>query len=175
MENCITEGMDRVLAYRNYLAALDHLDELLYSPETKEKEDFLQGIKNEVTYLCDDVMPSEKDKDYHCLVKHLATAYEACREIAKATQSDLDRYRAESTQRLLYQCLEKLWGCKLINCARCGKKDNESRGIQEESLGSIASTFNSGLTRDTIQGGSLHREPLILGREAFSDGGEKPF
>lgn len=171
----MNEDLDRLLAYRNFLAAEDHLDELLYSPSTSEEKAFLQGIKNEIVYMRDDVMPAEVNKEYHCLVKHLATAYEACREVAKATQSDLDVYRAEGAQKILLRCLERLWGRKVITCERCGKEDSESRGIQEESLGDIASTFNSGLTRDTIQGGSLHREPLILGREAFSDGGEKPF
>lgn len=172
----MNEDLDRLLAYRSFLAAEDHVSELLYSPESAEQKAYLQGVKNELEYLRDDVMPAEVNKEYHCLVKHLATAYEACREVAKATHDELDEYRAEATQRLLIGLLEKLWGRKIVTCERCGvKEDDESRGIQEEGIGDIAATFNSGLTRDTIQGGSLHREPLILGRETFSDGGEKPF
>ena len=104
----MNEDLDRLLAYRNFLAAEDHLDELLYSPASSEEQTFLTGLKNEIEYLRDDVMPKETDKNYHCVVKHLSTAYEACREVAKATHDELDINRANACRGLLNTVLEKL-------------------------------------------------------------------
>lgn len=116
----MNESLDRLLAYRNFLAAEDHLEELYYDAASEDEQKFLEGIKNEVEYLRDDVMPAEVDKKYHCLVKHIATAYEACREVSKATHDELDLQRTKATQSLLRQLLERLWDRKVITCERCG-------------------------------------------------------
>lgn len=114
----MNEDLDRLLAYRNFLAAEDHLDELIGGIHSQEEGNFLMGIKNEIEFLRDDVMPKEVDKDYHCVVKHVATAYEACREVAKATHDELDINRARATRDLLIGLLEKLWGRRIITCER---------------------------------------------------------
>lgn len=148
----MNEDLDRLLAYRNFLAAEDHLDELLYSPASSEEQSFLTGLKNEIEYLRDDVMPKETNKDYHCVVKHLSTAYEACREVAKATHDELDINRANACRGLLNTVLEKLWGRKIITCERC--KDGR---IQEESAGDTAEAIDDGFTGRSVQGISPDR------------------
>lgn len=147
------EDLDRLLAYRNFLAAEDHLDELLYSPASSEELTFLTGLKNEIEYLRDDVMPTEVNKDYHCVVKHLSVAYEACREVAKATHDDLDINRANACRGLLNTVLEKLWGREITKCERCKLHG----GIQEESAGDTAETINDGFTGRGVQGISTDR------------------
>lgn len=148
------EDLDRLLAYRNFLAAEDHLDELLYSPESSEEQSFLTGIKNEIEFLRDDVMPKEINRDFHCVVKHLSTAYEACREVAKATHEDLDINRANACRGILISVLERLWGRKIITCERC----HLHGGIQEESSGDTPTAFVDGLTRDSLSADSFSRE-----------------
>lgn len=145
------ESMDRVLAYRNFLAAEDHLDEIISQATSSDERAELLGIKWNIIYLRDDVMPKEVDKRFHCLAKHLATAYEACREVAKATNDELDVRRAETCQLLLTQTLEKLWGRKITTCERCGVKEDNGR-LQKESSGSATSTADDGLTGISIQG-----------------------
>lgn len=145
------ESMDRVLAYRNFLAAEDHLDELISKAVSSDERAELLGIKWNIVYLRDDVMPKEIDKRFHCLVKHLATAYEACREVAKVTNSELDVQRAETCQLLLVQALEKLWGRKITTCERCGVKEDNG-GLQEESAGDSTSSVDDGITGVSIQG-----------------------
>ena len=166
----MNEDLDRLLAYRNYLAAEDHLDELLSGVHTLEEERFLEGVKNEIEYLRDDVMPKEVNKDFHCVVKHVATAYEACREVAKATHDELDINRARATRDLLITLLEKLWDRKVITCERC--KD-ATRGIQTEGSGDTPETFDDGFTGNGIQGISDNREPSILGRETGDPFGDE--
>ena len=162
----MNEDLDRLLAYRNFLAAEDHLDELLYAPGTKEQEVFLTGLKNEIEYLRDDVMPKETDKDFHCIAKHLSLAYEACREVAKATHDELDINRANACRGLLTTVLEKLWGRKVITCERCGKKEEDAiRGIQNEDSGSASEALDDGLTRGSVQGSSFHRGDVVFGSE----------
>ena len=176
------EDLDRLLAYRNFLAAEDHLDELLYSPATSDEQSFLTGLKNEIEYLRDDVMPKETNSDYHCVVKHLSLAYEACREVAKATHEDLDINRANACRGLLTTTLEKLWGREITKCERCKLYG----GIQEESAGDSTEAFDDGFTGRGVQGNSTDRifgisssetgdpfggevdgtEPNLAGREA---------
>ncbi len=155
------EDLDRLLAYRNFLAAEDHLDELLYSPATSEEQSFLTGLKNEIEYMRDDVMPREVNKDFHCIVKHLSIAYEACREVAKATHDELDINRANACRGLLNTVLEKLWGRKITTCERC--KDGR---IQEEGSGDSAEAIDDGLTGRGVQGNSTDRIFGISSSEA---------
>lgn len=178
----MNEDLDRLLAYRNFLAAEDHIDELLYSPSSSEEQALLTGLKNEIEYLRDGVMPKETDKNYHCVVKHLSTAYEACREVAKATHNELDINRANACRGLLNAVLEKLWGREITKCERCKFYGR----IQEKSADDSAETFDDGFTGRGIQGNSTDRifgissseagyysgneangtEPNIAGREA---------
>lgn len=162
----MNEDLDRLLAYRNFLAAEDHLDELIGGIHSKEEGSFLMGIKNEIEYLRDDVMPKEVNKDYHCVVKHVATAYEACREVAKATHDELDINRARATRELLIGLLERLWGRRIITCERC--KD-AARRVQAESAGDSAETTDDGLTRDGVQRVGDDRIVSVFGSEASYD------
>ena len=166
----MNEDLDRLLAYRNFLAAEDHLDELLGGTVPHEMESYLMGVKNEIEYLRDDVMPKEANKDFHCLVKHVATAYEACREVAKATHYELDINRANATRDLLMSLLEKLWDRKVIKCERC--KD-ATRGIQDEGAGSASEASDDGLSRGSVQGSSYHRGDVVFGREASDYPGDE--
>jgi hypothetical protein len=160
------ESMDRVLAYRNFLAAEDHLDELLSQASSSDERAILNGIKWNIIYLRDDVMPKEVNKDYHCVVKHVATAYEACREVAKATHDELDINRARATRDLLIGLLERLWGRRIITCERC--KD-AARRVQAESAGDSTETTDDGLARDSIQRVGDDRVISIFGSEAVHD------
>lgn len=162
----MNEDLDRLLAYRNFLAAEDHLDELIGGIHSQEEGNFLMGIKNEIEFLRDDVMPKEVNKDYHCVVKHVATAYEACREVAKATHNELDINRARATRDLLIGLLERLWGRRIITCERC--KD-AARRVQAESAGDSTKTTDDGLTRDSIQRVGDDRVISIFGSEAVND------
>lgn len=164
------EDLDRLLAYRNFLAAEDHLDELLGGVVSIKEETMFTGIKNEIEYLRDDVMPKEVNKDFHCLVKHIATAYEACREVAKATHDELDINRAKATRDLLTSLLEQLWGRQITKCERC--KD-ATRGIQDEGAGSAPETSDDGLTGGSLQGSSFHRSDVVFGREASDYPGDE--
>lgn len=170
----MNEDLDRLLAYRNFLAAEDHLDELLYGPKTIEEEAFLTGLKNEIEYLRDDVMPKEVDKNFHCVVKHLSLAYEACREVAKATHEDLDINRANACREILITVLEKLWGRKIVTCERCGvKEENGTGGIQEENTRSFVDTTLDGLTRESVQRVGSDRIYGLYSSEASSLDGDE--
>lgn len=160
------EDLDRLLAYRNFLAAEDHLDELLYSPESSEEQSFLTGIKNEIEYLRDDVMPKEVNQDFHCVVKHLSTAYEACREVAKATHETIDIDRANACRGLLNTVLERLWGRKIITCERCKLHGENNGRIQEEGSRDTAEAFVDGLTGNGISGVSSDRIISVPSSEA---------
>ena len=159
----MSEDLDRLLAYRNFLAAEDHLDELLGGVHSTEEESFLTGIKNEVEYLRDDIMPKEVNKDFHCVVKHIATAYEACREVAKATHEDLDIERAKAVRSLLVTLLEKLWDRKIVTCERC--MNYEPRGVQTEDSGDIIVSTFDGLSGDSLQRVSNDRIYGLYSRE----------
>lgn len=167
----MSEDLDRLLAYRNFLAAEDHLDELLGGVHSIEEESFLTGIKNEVEYLRDDIMPKEVNKDFHCVVKHIATAYEACREVAKATHEDLDIERAKAVRSLLVTLLEKLWDRKIVTCERC--MNYEPRGIQTEDSGDIIVSTFDGFSGKPIQGVGDNRVDGLYGREAVSYSGSQ--
>ena len=178
----MNEDIDRLLAYRNFLAAEDHLDELLSDPTyTASDRSLLTALKYEIEFLRDNVMPEERNKHFHCLVKHLSLAYEATREIAKATHKELDAARANATRSLLNAALEELWGRKIINCERCGVKeedaiatDTEPEGISGTDGSSDADPTDDGLSGDLIQGVSSDREPSVPSGKATGSGGAKP-
>lgn len=166
------EDLDRLLAYRNFLAAEDHLDELLYSPASSEEESFLTGLKNEIEFLRDDVMPKEDNKEFHCIVKHLSVAYEACREVAKATHHELDINRANACRGLLTTVLERLWGRKVVTCERCGVKDGP-RAIQDEDTGDSTEAIIDGLTGGSLQGDGGYRIYGVSGGKTGHASGDK--
>lgn len=115
---------DRLLAYRNLLCAEDHLHELISDAEDSESVFALKGMLAQIENIRDEVMPTEADSRYHCLAKHLSLAYEAMREVVKTASRDdsmkpHDIYNRNMLGLLLHECLEKLWGRKIIKCERC--------------------------------------------------------
>lgn len=135
------EEMDRLLVYRNLLAAEDHCDEIIYGDKDMDTKYFVEGIKSETEVARDMIMPKEENKDFHCLVKHYAAAYEAAREVFKISKKDEDRIVMMMCHDILSACLERLWGHKLVTCDRCGAKEEDgSVGIQKEDSGSSTST-----------------------------------
>lgn len=168
------ETMDRYLCYRNLLALEDHILELLMSPEDSEERELLLGFLNEVRYNRDDVLPDEKNKKYHCVVKHLSTAYEAALEVAKATQEDIDFCRAEVLRSMLYDAISKCLDRKVIVCERCGvKEENGTRGVQTENTRSFIDSAFDGLTRDSVQRVSPDRVHGLYSRETSSSDGDE--
>lgn len=113
------ESMDRVLVYRNLLAAEDHLDEVKDKLTTKDKLDWVKQEKSAIETIRDQVMPEEADSDFHCYVKHLAIAYEGQREVAKATQSESDIELADMLRTFLRRGLSMLWDAEIEICGRC--------------------------------------------------------
>ena len=168
------ETMDRYLAYRNLLACEDHLQELLMGPESSDEGKFLRGTLYEVRYLRDDVIPKEKNKRYHCLVKHLSAAYEAAQEVAKATQEDLDEARAKALRSLLYSVIEKCLDRKVVICERCGAKENDGR-LQTEGSRDSAETIDDGFARDGVQGISVDRITGLPSSEGGSYTGSEAY
>ena len=154
------DSLDRLMVYRNFLAAEDHLDELISGPKSPEELRFLMGIKEHIELLRDGVMPAEVNKEYHCLVKHISMAYEGCRELAKSTHSSSDRERAIEVRNILIELLEKLWGRKIITCERC--KDGK---LQEDGGGDDGETSDRGQSSGAIQGASPRRVVGILSSE----------
>lgn len=137
----MNSDMDRLLAYRNYLAAEDHLDELINKAESSDEKIALRILKAEVIICRDRIMPEEKDSRYHCLVKHLATAYEACREVCKAENTADNNAVMSLTYEALIDALQRLWGRDIEICERC-KKDESGR-VQEESSADAPATIES--------------------------------
>lgn len=134
--------MDRLLIYRNLLAAEDHLDEMRLASTSNEELDWFQFEKQGLENIRDQVMPEEADSRFHCYVKHLSVAYEAAREVAKATHSDSDLELAEMIRYYLRRALEKLWDAEVEVCGRCkGDLDEQSR-VQTEDRGSSSSTID---------------------------------
>lgn len=148
------ESMDRVLAYRNFLAAEDHLDELMDTVSSSSEKQLLDGLKCEIEHIRDGVMPAETKSEFHCVVKHLSAAYEACREIAKTTHGDDDKERVAAVRHILIAFLEMLWDRKIITCERCGADgiqtsigtNNEGASSNGEPAGAIQSVGDGGVT-----------------------------
>ena len=160
----MNSDLDKVLAYRNFLAAEDHLDEIMSNPESSEERAFCTMLKGSIINLRDRIMPAEKNPQFHCVVKHLATAYEACREVAKQDDSAEADENSRLAYELLVYALEKLWDREVITCERC-KKDGR---IQTEDGSSSTSTIDGGLARDFIQGIGDDRESSLPDGETAS-------
>lgn len=123
------ETMDRLLIYRNLLCAEDHIDEITDSAtsstellELKNRKVALENIRSNLGFV-------EEEPRYHCLTKHLAVAYEAAREVAKATKSESDLETANLLRSFLKWSLEKLIGAPIENCGRCKEKEDGNREV----------------------------------------------
>lgn len=67
------ETMDRLLVYRNLLAAEDHLEEMLGTATTRDELDWMENLLKAIQgFRSAYVQSYEKDERYHCLLKHLA-------------------------------------------------------------------------------------------------------
>lgn len=140
---------DAVLAYRNFLAAEDHLDELIYHATSREEELRLKQMEHDTIFLRDSIMPPEVDSTKHCLVKHYATAYEAVRERWKALQTEELYWHKRLAYELLTDALEMLWGRKINICERCYDGNNTDGG------GHSRDEARHGQSREPIQTVSL--------------------
>lgn len=147
--------MDAVLAYRNLLAAEDHLDELIFRATSSEEKFILRAMLADTVNLRDEIMPAEADSTKHCLVKHYAIAYEAIRERWKDLLTDELYWAKRHAYDLLVNALEMLWGRSIITCERCDyeRKNNRNTG----------DATPDGLTRESVQTTGTDREPSIQG------------
>lgn len=125
------ETMDRLLAYRNLLCAEDHLDEIMDSATSSDELQDLKNLKIAIEGVRSTVGFKEVEPRYHCLTKHLAVAYEAAREVAKASHSESDFETAGLLRSYLKWSLEHLIGAKIENCGRC-KEEHEQRIENEQ-------------------------------------------
>lgn len=167
-----TSDIDAVLAYRNYLAAEDHLDELIFRATTSEERRNLEAMLDEVIYIRDNIMPSENDPTKHCLVKHFAVGYEAVRERWKDKRTEELYYLKKHAFDLLIDALEMVWGRKIITCERCdyGRNTNEDNRNSEANSGT---TVEHGQSRLTVSSAGEDREPVIQGVRDASVSGAK--
>lgn len=167
----MTEIMDRALAYRNMLAAEDHILELLQEADIDDSL-YLRGFLLELRSVRDRVMkPVEKDSRYHCLVKHLCTAYEACVEVAKATGDSNDEILVSIVDEMVREALERLSGRNITYCERC----RSNGGLQEESTGSTSESDEHAVSRGDVQGISVYRQPSLFGSEDINSIGAEDF
>lgn len=132
------ETMDRMLVYRNLLCAEDHLDEIFDAARSSDELEMLKNWKIAIEGVRSSLGFKEVDHRYHCLTKHLALAYEAAREVAKATHSESDFETANLLRSYLTMSLERLLCAKIENCARC-KEEHEQRIEDEQTAGGRAS------------------------------------
>lgn len=132
------ETMDRLLIYRNLLCAEDHIDEIMDSATSSDEFQLLKNWKVALEGIRSDVGFIEVEPRYHCLTKHLAVAYEAAREVAKATHSESDFERANLLRSYLRWSLEKLIDARIENCGRC-KEKHEQYIENEQNVGGGAS------------------------------------
>lgn len=145
--------MDAVLAYRNLLAAEDHLDELIFRAVDSEEKFTLRAMLADTINLRDEIMPAEHDPTKHCLVKHYAIAYEAIRERWKDLMTDELYWTKRHAYDLLINALEMLWGRQIITCERCDY-ERTARGNTER-------TAPNGQPRGAIQTTGVDREPSV--------------
>lgn len=157
-----SSDMDAVMSYRHYLAAEDHLDELIFRATTSQEKAALKAMQDDVIYLRDHIMPPEADPLKHCLVKHFAAGYEGARERWKDIQDEETYYNKKIAYDLLIDALEMLWERKIITCERCNYGRNET-GIYTTSGSGDDSLRGAeyGQSRGTISTISENREPGI--------------
>lgn len=146
------ETMDRLLVYRNLLCAEDHIDEIMDSATSSTELQDLKNYKLAIEGVRSSLGFIEEEPRYHCLTKHLAVAYEAAREVAKATHSESDRETANLLRSYLKWSLEHLIGAPIENCGRC-KEKHEQRvenkqdadgGESGEPSGDVARIYEDG-------------------------------
>lgn len=158
--------MDAVLAYRNYLAAEDHLDELIVRATTSQERIALEAMLDLTIELRDEIMPAEADPTKHCLVKHYAAGYEAVRERWKALRTEELYWAKKHAYDLLIDALEMLWDRTIITCERCNydKRNSSSDG------GDTGAGDEPRQSRDAVQSTSSSREPGILSVQTTNTG-----
>lgn len=154
--------MDAVMAYRNYLAAEDHLDELIHRATTSEEKRDLEAMLDETIYIRDNIMPAESDATKHCLVKHYAAGYEGVRERWKDKRTEELYYLKKHAYDLLINALEMVWGRKIITCERCDYDRNRTEiqtpsGSGSDTVGGIERGQSTGLIQTTGE----DREPEL--------------
>lgn len=148
------ETIDRYYAYRNLLAAEEHLLELLMSPESSEAQTYLEGMLNEVRHLRDSILPEEKNKKFHCLVKHLSSAYEASIEVAKVTGTQSDKAIAGDLRTLLYDAIGKVLEKRITLCGRCGvKEEHEQHNTSTQDDSGRGKLESDEISRPGVDGG----------------------
>lgn len=145
--------MDAVMAYRNYLAAEDHLDELIHRATSSEEKRKLEAMLDETIHIRDNIMPKEHDPTRHCIVKHFSAGYEGVRERWKDKRTEELYYLKRQAYDLLIDALEMVWGRKIITCERCDYERTSSRDTGDAT--------SDGITRGTIQAVSADREPSV--------------
>lgn len=160
-------AMDRLLAYRNLLCAEDHIDEIRSSADADELQK-LEAYKRIIEHTRSVIMPPELDKRYHCVVKHLATAYEAMREVYKVSSDELDDAHAIIIRDILMECLERLWGYKPITCERCGNEGETNEHTNQNEQDGDGGTAGGDLRVQSVEH-YTGSEPV---EEASSDGAD---
>lgn len=118
--------MDLVLAYKNLLAAEDHLREIMQGGIQSKDFEFFDDLLKRLEDLRSSIMPQEVDPRFHCITKHLCSASIALDEVAKNYHGKGDsvseaKYAlySERGRRLLNDVLGQLWGHDIENCGRC--------------------------------------------------------
>lgn len=160
-------AMDRLLAYRNLLCAEDHIDEIRSSADSEELRK-LEIFKRIIEHTRSALMPPEADKRYHCVVKHLATAYEAMREVYKVSDNELDDAHAIIIRDIMLECLERLWGYKPITCERCGNEGETNEHNDQNKKDDDGRTSGIDLRVQSVEH-DTGSEPV---EEASSDGAD---
>lgn len=155
--------MDAVMAYRNYLAAEDHLDELIFRAPTTEEKFILEAMQEETIWLRDQIMPAEADPMKHCLVKHYAAAYEGVRERWKDLKTEQLFYAKKHAFELLINALEMLWDRHIITCERCDYERTARRDTEQAT--------SDGKSRPIVYSVGLDREPSIQGVSGTRESG----
>lgn len=118
--------MDIVLAIKHLLALEDHIRE--FEPESEEEETWRTGALRGAELLRSNMfdMFEEKDKRFHCMVKHALGATIAAEEVDKLYAQHPNWPQSEDISVFADQCrimsthmLEKLLGHEIENCKRC--------------------------------------------------------
>lgn len=125
MDKAPKDIMDRMMVYRNLLAAEDHLRELLNAADDYETTSYVHDTLHSIQNIRSNINFPEVNTKYHCLNKHLAAAAEAAAEVAKFTNDAWDNEVARLLAAHSRKVLEKLIDKEIETCGRC-KTDTEA-------------------------------------------------
>lgn len=121
------ETTDRLVVYRNLLLAEDHLEEMLDTAQTKEELEWMENVLKAIQgFRSAYVRGKEKDDRFHCLMKHMAAAYEASREVEKISGDAQDRAHRDAFRQIYRMVAERVYGGKVNLCARCKDEHHNS-------------------------------------------------